>query len=488
MFAGVVALALLIQAPPGPAGFRVVRSLSGPSGREEAGRFVIDETRNRFVYPADKSLVVLFEWEGPVGRHAITGRWKNPEGRIASISADINLEARTRNFSAYWTFTFGPTTAPGVWELDVRIDGEPAGSHAFELVVAQAPPAPEPPAPPRRKLPSMDELFQLSRSLVTVHRLDDTGKPFDPASGFVIGKDRVLTAFQAIDGAAALELEFAAGRRVPVQAVLGCDRMQDWALLEAGTAAVPPLKRGDAKEVPIGERLVVFNPESAGRVIGGVDVVGRRNVPGFGPRLLFSPSLAAAAIGGPVLDGYGDVVGIVGGGFVPGFRASAQTSLSGTLYSSLHMVTTALPLALVPENPPAAPQSLKELAAAGVLTPALRPFPSLVSCGTTKSLNKDPSATMAADASEFSRHDPEVWVYSFLLRKEKIKSGMLSALVYDAKNRVRITVAARKTNLPSAAPARAAFSFSPSLLDPGIYRIDLRWDDQPIWRTFIEIK
>jgi len=34
---------------------------------------------------------------------------------------------------------------------------------------------------------------------------------------------------------------------------------------------------------------------------------------------------------------------------------------------------------------------------------------------------------------------------------------------------------------------RSSFSFALGPLSPGIYRIDLIWDDEPVWRTFIRV-
>ena len=62
----------------------------------------------------------------------------------------------------------------------------------------------------------------------------------------------------------------------------------------------------------------------------------------------------------------------------------------------------------------------------------------------------------------------------------------MSAKVHDQQNRLRITVEPRKLSL-SDAPTRSAFTFSPAGLNAGIYRIDLIWDDRPVWRTFIRV-
>ena len=68
----VVSIFSLAYAPD----FRLVRSLSGPSGKVEDAKFVFDESRTRFIHPQDKSFVVYFEWDGPSGTHTLTGLWK----------------------------------------------------------------------------------------------------------------------------------------------------------------------------------------------------------------------------------------------------------------------------------------------------------------------------------------------------------------------------------------------------------------------------
>ena len=77
---------------------RRIRSLSGPSGKVVGSKFVFDETRNRFVYPQDKTLTVYFEWEAPQGLHVLTGSWRRPDGRVASISSDVKIETQSTVF------------------------------------------------------------------------------------------------------------------------------------------------------------------------------------------------------------------------------------------------------------------------------------------------------------------------------------------------------------------------------------------------------
>src|ERR1700722_10198915 len=99
------------------------------------GRFQVRFRRSpQPVCPSpDKSFMVYFEWDGPPGAHVLSGLWKAPDGRVVQVSPDVKIESKTTELTCYWTYTIDPQTMPGVWSLEVRIDGQPAGSHNFEI-------------------------------------------------------------------------------------------------------------------------------------------------------------------------------------------------------------------------------------------------------------------------------------------------------------------------------------------------------------------
>ena len=196
-------LAILLAASLGPVAaqdFRLIRALSGPSGKVDGSHFVFDETRNRFVFPQDKSLIVYFEWEGPPGTHVLSASWKQPDGRIASISPDVKIETTSRQLNSYWTYLLTDGMASGIWTVDVRIDGQPAGSYPFEIVAPVAAPS----APAVSKRPTLDEIFRTaSLSLVWIYKIDRDGRRDDTSLGFVAGTNRVVTCllYTSIDDA-----------------------------------------------------------------------------------------------------------------------------------------------------------------------------------------------------------------------------------------------------------------------------------------------
>jgi len=467
--------------------FRLVKSLSGPSGKVDGAKFVFDETRSRFIYPQDKAFIAYFEWEGPAGTHALTGLWKQPDSRVASISPDVRIVTSTREMACYWTYTLYPEMAPGVWTLEIRINGQPSGSHSFEIVGTGTTPE-KPPAEVAPKPPSVDDIFRaVMPALVSIRRFDADGKRIDTALGFVIQKDRIATAFQAVDGASKLELEFAGGQRVRTEEILAWSRVGDWAVIAANSGDSSVLQQGDPTSVGVGERLIVFNVEGGSKVIGGVDISGKRSVAGYGERIQFSPSIASEAAGGPVLDSQGRVMGILGGSVTPGARfVPERMSISPALGISTHSLNAVTPVSAIPKQLPDKPTSLGVLVSSGVLTAPLSEMAGLLYVGTASEPIKQASDPLPRDVCEFSKRDKQVWVISEWLKKGKVSRGMFSAKVYDEQNRIRVAVQPKKISL-SSTPARSGFSFEPATLTPGLHRIDLFWDERPVWRTFIRV-
>ena len=470
---------------------KLLRSQSGPSGVVSGSSFVFDETRNRFVFPQDKSLTAYFEWKASPGMHVLSAFWKQPDGRIVTISPDVKINAPGDRLNCYWIYHLTQGLPNGIWTVEVKIDGQPAGSHSFEIAgmeEVKREPEPTAAAPPPPKQPTLDEIFKaVSPSLVWIHKLDRAGRKVDTATGFVIAPNRVATAFQTVDGASGLELEFPAGLRSGVSGLSAWSRTGDWAILTVPTAGMKALEQGRPDAVAVGERLIVFSYEGNARTIGGVDIAGRSNVPGFGGRIQIPPAVATEAVGGPLLDVFGHVVGVLGGSLNPGARyAGRATSISPSLWIAFHAASAATPISelTIPAGNESKP--FEELAAQGVLTVPLAPMAEFQYGGVTNDMPKGPSNSLYKDVPDFSTHDQQIFVYTLWVRKGKLSKGEVSAKVYDAANRVKVEVAPKKVGLAEA-PLRVAFGFSPAQLLAGVYRVDVLWEGQPAWRTFVRI-
>ena len=467
---------------------RLIRSLSGPSGHVSGSKFIFDEMRSRFVYPQDKTLTVYFEWGAPPGLHVLSASWRQPDGRIATISSDVKIETQSPELNCYWVFTLTPDLPNGVWTVEVRIDGQPAGSHPFEIAGTEPARTAVTEPPPEPKQPTLDQIYKaVSPSVVWIYKLDQESRRVDTSSGFVYGAGRVLTAFQAVDSASQLEAEFASGRKVRVDSVVGCSRVGDWAMLSVDTASVAPIPRGDPEKVEVGGRLIVFNVDAGARVIGGVDIAGRRAVKDFGPRIQISPSVAPEAAGGPLLDLFGRAVAILGGSVTPGARFEGRVmNVSAGLFNSFSAENAATPLMPVFDRLEGDGKTLDALAKDGTLTIPIVAQPEFMYGATTADLPRRASDPLPKEISDFSARDPQICVSTMWIRKGKRSKGMMSARVYDAMNRLRVNVEPKKVTMGEI-PMRVAFTFAPTSLAPGVYRVDVNWDDQPAWRTFFRI-
>jgi S1-C subfamily serine protease len=476
-------LSAFAQVPTGSS-IRMTRSLSGASGKLVGTQFVLDEIRNRFVYPQDSSLTVYFEFQAPKGDYTITAYWKDPQGRTAGISPDIKMQTVTDDLNCYWVFMIDSNRASGVWTAEIRINGEPVGSHSFELIVPAPPKAPstDNPAPP-----TLDEMYRVAgKSLVWAHKLDKTGQRIDTTSGFVVAPGSVLTAFQSIDMAAGIEIEFADGTQSRTDEILACNRLQDWALVKAETRDIPPFQIGKSDSVIVGQQAVVFSIGSGrSRIIGAVDISGRGVVRGFGERIQINPQLPPMAVGGPLLDHYGKVVGVVGGSLSPGMGLDHRNIPIDLIVtspgSSMISVTPIEAISLQPPYPAATLQSLLESA---VLTPPLSKTPVFNFGTVTDRVGTDSSYV---SKTQFSRKSSDIVVYTLWQGKEKINKGVVSMSIYDASNRLRSKIAPQTLKLSREKLIRFQYAFNAANIEAGLYRIDLLWDGVPVWRAGISI-
>ena len=130
-------------------------------------------------------------------------------------------QTTTNALNCYWIFSVTSDLPNGVWTLEVRVDGQPAGSHPFEIAGMET----------RTKQLTVDQIFKtVGPSIVWIRKLDETGRKADVSTGFIIKPDTIATAFQSIDSAKGLEVEFSDGRKVKTDEVFAVSRLGDWAI------------------------------------------------------------------------------------------------------------------------------------------------------------------------------------------------------------------------------------------------------------------
>lgn len=472
--------------------FRVVRSVSGSTGREVDGRYVVDDPRTVFTAGKDQKVIVYFEWEGPPGPHHFEGLWKNPEGKIVLLS-DFRYEATKSNFSGYWTLLLPESPQLGEWALEARIDGESAGVHSF--VVSSAPGAVN--VGPTRHVLSMAEIYQqaLSSSLV-VEKLASDGTLLGRSSGFWVGDGRVLTAFEAIDGASTLGLALADGSRQKTDQVLAWNRWQDWALLLVPSAKGAILKRAEPASWKVGERCAFLETGTQGeRVITDGTIIGTSSFPHAGDRLNIVSFVSLYSVGSALLNEYGEYVAVVGGSTVPGADAHTTlelTSQNPNLQQGAGGIKggMAVPASLIPEPPQGtAATSLQELWRRQQFIPPLIKAGNLKFATLTSAIEKGHAGMPAwpLDYRQvFSRRDTRVAAFANWQPVTKQK-GVAALRVYDLENQILTESKPSKLDLKPGAFVTSSWELPLSTLPPGIYRAEILVDSNPVWRTFFRV-
>ena len=97
----------------------MIRSLSGPLGKLVGSKFILDEVRNRFIYPLDSSLFVYFECTAPKGDYVLTAYWKDPQGKTVFISPDLKMQTVNDDLNSYWSFIIDSNRKKGVWTVEL---------------------------------------------------------------------------------------------------------------------------------------------------------------------------------------------------------------------------------------------------------------------------------------------------------------------------------------------------------------------------------
>jgi S1-C subfamily serine protease len=325
-------------------------------------------------------------------------------------------------------------------------------------------------------------------SVVKVYKLDDVGRRMDASSGFVLLDGVVATAFQAIDSAASLEIEFADGRKATTSEVLQASRLGDWAAVRVDTGKVPPIPRMAGEGIAVGSVLAALVLESDARAAVPVDVRAVSTQGIYGRRVHIGQTIQLPSVGGPLINEQGEVVAIAGGSLKPGNRIDQRSAnMNRWLSRSQEGAGAGTPIDAVPQAMPSRGRTLAELAAAGVLTTPLTGMPEFVFGGSVAQLSKDLSEIGIGEQSEYSmRGDPQVAVYSNWIKRGKISRGDVTVVVYDADNKARLTTPPKRLNLRDQ-EQRLSISIAPKQLGVGYYRVDVCWDGKPAWRTYIRI-
>jgi S1-C subfamily serine protease len=448
----------------------------------------MEDPRTVFYIPEDHQVIVYMEWEGPPGKHHIEGFWKSPAGKTAAMT-DFDYEAKQNKFGAFFTFTLSDSMALGGWSLEAHVDGEPSGSHAFQIMGGNRPAD----MAPARKMLTPSELYEHAvQSAVTVEAVDIKGQRFRSASGFLMEPDWIVTAFENIDGATKLRLKYSDGSQFETDQLVSWNRRQDWAVLKAGPTK-PKLKRAAVDSWSVGDTAMYLETAPEGnRVITNVSIDGKNVFPGAGMRVNISAAPTDGAIGTCLLNEYGEVIGVIGGTIVPGASAMKFLEIASptpvAAGSRVYMRGgLAVPITLLPTSVTQAPTPLSALEAKGEFLPPVTASRNVVYGQLARTVNTKGGLPFPVDSTDsFSKHDAKVNVYVLWEGREKTK-GLVTARLFDVDNHLLNKSSLEKPmkfSINRGEQKTTTWEFSTANLPIGVYRIDVWLDDAPAWRTF----
>lgn len=463
-------------APSGPpaAAVRLVRSTSGTHGAQQGGRYLIEDPRTVFAPERDRQVIVYFEWEGRAGPHHCQARWKDPSGKVV-LDSPIDYTAPSGRFGVFWTMTLPEKATRGLWAVEAIVDGQPGGTHVFEIGTGAAAAA----ATPRPLLPPAELYKRAVAALGTVEAVGATSQIVGQGPALAIDANHVAVGFSTIEGASTIRVR-ASGHVQETQEVVGFDRRQGWAILPAPAHGLVPLTV-DATPLAIGDRFyAVTTGDDGGQVITEAAIVGQEQ----GPAARFRLNGHFAA-GSPLLNDRGDLVGMV-----------VSTSPAAELGPSALVVLSAevrvpvggllVPVARLEPSPTST--SLAELARRGEFLPPLSAASRNVISGVFAGrVERGGPVPMPMDQKfVFSRREGHVSVFVQWDPKEK-KDALTWFEVADADHRKLGRGEPTKVKLRPGQLFFSTWTFDITKLPPGTYRVDLMLDDAAAWRGYVKV-
>lgn len=450
----------------------------------------MDDARSVFTAGKDSKVIVYFEWQGPLGPHHFEGLWKSPEGKIVLIS-DFRYVAESSQYSGYWTMLLSDGTPPGEWNLEARIDGEPAGALSFVITgspIARAAPVPQP-------LQLADLYRRAVDATVVIEKLTADGALIGRSTGFWVADGQIVTSFESIDGASSLRITPYSGPTINADQVVAWNRWQDWAVLKVNGSSKAFLQRARTPSANVGDHCVFLEWGPMGSKLTDGSITGVNSFPRAGVRLLVASGVSPESVGGALLDEFGNYVGLIGGSIVPSANPAtifALLSDPGANYAGPDWETTglAVPLSLFPELPAtASPTSLANLAARGELAPPVIKSNAIRYMTVTSALVKDSGSIPFPGSSKqvFSRQrdsNAAVYVNWQTSTKEKVSYTLR---LFSADNKLISSSKPRGLSLAPGRYASTTWQLPVEALSVGIYRVDLVVDDKTAWREFIRI-
>jgi S1-C subfamily serine protease len=459
---------------PQPTPLRVLNIVAGPSGSESKGIFVLNEQRSVFNRADDREVIVYFQWEGTPGTHKLAAHWRSPDGSLSSTST-FDYNAQDRRFGAYWRQTLSPSMPLGTWSIEAAVDGQPAGRFTFEITDTKLQPAVV-----KTPLTQAELYDRLNHVFVVLRRSTSVGRELEPPAAVAGAQGRIFTSMAAVDEADRIVANFSGSSR-EVTTLVAWNRAQDWAVLEGSAATDQPLPVASPTATRVGDRC--FSMEggaTGGRVLVDGNITGEGGRTSAVPTLLVTFLNGTGTPGAPLLNEFGELIGIVGGSNVPG----ASRMMHLIRFRSELKGVPIVPFTLVRAREDAAPVALAELRARGVLVPSLEGEEHIVSGGFARSIKKTPMIIPSDQREEFSVTEKTFVAFVNWNPQQRLK-GETALFVFDSTNRVIAQSKVAKADMRKGQPALTVWELA--VPSPGTYRADVVLNGKPVWRGFVRI-
>lgn len=464
---------------------RLVRSTSGTKGSLQGSRYIVEDPRTTFHAGEDRQVVVYFEWEGAPRPHECKVTWKDPTGAAVLISP-YSSQSRTARFGVYLTLALPDAPRLGLWAVEAEVDGQPAGIHTFQI--QERPAAGEPRVAVRRVLAPAELYSRAQAATLGVEAFDGKGGRIGAGSGFLLREGLVVTAFQNVEGAARLRVSPPTGPPVDTTDLAIWNRRQDWAVVRAAAAGVLRLELDSAKSWKVGDRCSYLDTSPDGaRVNVDTSIVGAQDFLQAGPRISIQMPVSPRAIGGPLLNEYGEVIAVLGGALIPGAGVSSIRRGMAHVPFSYTVTTMAFPLSSLPSVPADSRITLQELAAQGIFPPPMVGPLNVLTGNIARGVETRNNVPVPIDEkTEFKSSEGEAVAFLTFDPQEK-RQGMGVFRIYDIDNRLAMEGKPVKITLRPRVYSVTTWKFPLARLRPGTYRIDLNIDADPVWRSYFRV-
>ena len=457
------------HAPP----LHVLKITAGPAGSEANGTFLFAEERSSFNRTHDKEVIVMFQWEGVPGPHRLAAHWRSPDGSATSEST-LQYVAKERRFGAYWRIAIIPTMAPGTWSIEATVDGQPGGRFSFEITDNTVVPG----VVPKRPLLQQQLYDRLAQSYIVLTRTTTAGREVEPAGAVAGPAGQVFTAVKVLDESDRVQAVSAAGTKQELTDVVDLDRALGWAILDAPLGGIAELPR--APEAPnVGDQCYSMHGDAAGvRVLLQGQVTGKTQ--GTSGGLMVSFVNGAGTFGSPVVNEYGELIGLLGADPTPS-RSFLRTTGGTVEFGNVPMI----PIAAIAPRPGVAVSTLEARRKRGDLLEPLVGEAHVLSGGFATSISRGPLVGPENQRAEFSSADKELVVFVTWSPRDRLK-GQTSFKVYNSANQLVTMSKPKKVDLRKNELVLSSWRI-PVFQKPGTYRAEIHFQDKPAWRDYVRI-